>query len=224
MQKYDINNPPLVPTRIIDNFLTEEEADEIVAFMDSRPEETLGKSYYMDNQVESIITNLTINSNLSEKIKLKMHGVFGPDLNIAEMHGLLAVIPYRMHTDGIYGEYGIDDLNYGAYTVVIPLETCNSHTIIFDQYYAKTKGIQDWISEFNPPVLNKITEEEIEKYFTNEVPQHLKYLSIETIFPFKKGSLLAASRYKFHCSDNFHKNGVQTKKALIMWCSLPFKS
>ena len=42
-------------------------------------------------------------------------------------------------------------------------------------------------------------------------------ISIETIFPWKKGSLLIFDRGKLHCSDNFLANGLPSKRGFVIW-------
>ena len=41
------------------------------------------------------------------------------------------------------------------------------------------------------------------------------------IFKWKKGSMFAAPRFRFHTSDNFLANGLTRKQAIVAWTSIP---
>lgn len=219
-------NDPIVPTKIIDNFLTDEEVEIIKAELSENPESrNVIKTEGMTERVatENIFfdnDNFTLEKS-AKIIKSKMIEHFGAELHIATCDVLNAYDPYKIHTDGVYGEYGIDERNYGAYTCVLPLDDYDSHTIIFDQSYEKTKAIWDWINETDAKVIDSIDDQAYQKYFSHERREVMRYVSVETVFPWKKGSLLVASRYKFHTSDNFIANGIMFKRGIIMWTTLP---
>lgn len=223
---------PIVPTKIIENFLTDEEIDIINAEINASPD--AHNPIVINGVTERVMESIFWRSKeppyqsklpKSEKIiRDKMKVLFGEDLHIAIADVLRAYVPYGIHTDGVLGEYGIDENFYGAWTCVVPLDNYDSNTIIFDQHYDKTKLIYDWINEKNPEVLDVIDDETYKKYFTHmhEYTDFFKYISIEIVFPWKKGSMLAASRYKFHTSDNFIANGITQKRGIIMWTSFPY--
>ena len=218
---------PIVPTQVIENFLTDEEIDIINGELNETPD--AHNPVVVDGVTERVMESIFWKDKLpkSEKIiREKMKAQFGEDLYVGIADVLRAYVPYGVHTDGIFGEYGIDDNHYGAYTCVLPLDNYNSSTIVFDQYYHKTKLIYDWIRDTNAQPIDKIDEETYKKYFSHivEYTDFFRYISIETFFPWKKGSLLAASRYKFHTSDNFLANGITEKRAIIMWTALPYES
>jgi hypothetical protein len=217
-------NPPIVDTRVIDNFLSIEEVKFILHEASTTDPNDIGETYF-GNELECKITSILDNPSMKNSelfLKEKMYKEFGDDLVIGGIHILESHTPYRTHIDGIYGEYGIDDDHYGAYTVVIPLETVDSNTVIFNEWYTNSKNIDEYIQTSDP--IDSIDDETYEKYLSYEVREKMRYLSIETVFPWKIGSLLATSRYKWHCSDNYLKNGIASKTAVIMWCALPYKS
>jgi hypothetical protein len=218
-------NPPIVDTRVIDNFLSNTEVESILLEASIRDSINAVDLTYSENKLECKIIPILddpVMKNSDLLLREKMHKEFGADLIIGGMHILESHTPYRTHIDGIYGEYGIDDDHYGAYTVVIPLETVDSNTVIFNEWYATSKNIDEYIQKADP--IDSIDDETYEKYLSYELREKMRYLSIETVFPWKTGSLLAASRYKWHCSDNYLKNGIESKTAVIMWCTLPYKS
>lgn len=221
-------NNPIVPTQIIDNFLTDEEIDIINEEIAAHPE---GHApVIVEGVTERVIESIFFADydfrlpKSTEIIKRKMAKQFGEDLHISTCTVLNAYDPYKMHTDGIYGEFGIDESNYAAWTCVLPLDNYDSHTIVFDQSYEHTKIISDWIRDTNAQPIDIIDDETYQKYFTHEMREFMRYVSIETIFPWKKGSLLVASRYKFHTSDNFIANGITCKRGIIMWTTLPHEN
>ena len=79
------------------------------------------------------------------------------------------------------------------------------------------KDINDYIKKmphYNPP---RIDAETYRKYFSHIPADVFNWLTIEDIFKWKKGSMFAAARFKFHTSDNFLANGIPSKRALIAW-------
>jgi hypothetical protein len=226
-----ITNPPIVDTRVIDQFFTEEE----LAIFEEEYQESLktcgDTPFYRDGVLQNMIHGLNIYETDKETgvvrfektldiITTKIKKEFGDDIIIHGKHILNSYQPYKIHTDGILGDSGIDENNYGAWTIVIPLETCDSHTIIFNEWYVHTKSLTDYINA-GAEKKNLIPNEIHKKYLSAEFKPYMDYLSLDVIFPWKKGSLMAASRYKFHSSDNFPVNGLTNKRAIILWTILP---
>jgi hypothetical protein len=241
-----MNTPPIVDTKIIKDFLSYDEIFTIekeieIAIEQGHP----GDKFYLPNgELTNICYNFFFNKTHlnkknaetrlttwfveTEQIILKnIYEKLGNDVEVFDAHLLDSVTPYGIHTDGIYGQFGVGEKYYAGYTCVIPLEDTNSNTIIFDQYFDETKSYADWIKKNDPPMLCSIDEiiwkKYFEgKYFTDFDKHAMKYMSIETIFPWEKGALMAASRYKFHTSDDFTKNNVKHKRAIVLWTAMPF--
>ena len=222
---------PIVDTRIIDQFFTDEE----LAIFEEEYQESLktcgDTPFYRDGVLQNMIHGLKTYESDKENgivrfsktldiISTKIKKEFGDDVEIHGKHILNSYQPYKTHTDGILGDSGIDENNYGAWTIVIPLETCDSHTIIFNEWYLHSKALIDWINT-GVEKKNVITDEIYDKYLSAEFKPYMEYLSLDVIFPWKKGSLMAASRYKFHASDNFPAKGLTNKRAIILWTTLP---
>lgn len=227
-----ITNPPIVDTRVIEQFFTDEE----LAIFEEEYHESLktctDSPFYRDGILQNTIHGLVLQHEPDVKknifrfkktldiITTKIKKEFGDDVEIHGKHILNSYQPYKIHTDGILGESGIDENNYGAWTIVIPLETCNSNTIIFNEWYVPTKSLIDYINE-GAEKKNGVSDEVYEKHLSAEFKPYMEYLSLDVIFPWKRGSLMAASRYKFHASDNFPANGLLNKRAIILWTTLP---
>lgn len=216
----------IVPTKIIENFFTEEEISIINSYPLKFPERN-GKSPASESwmpkdfiEKEIFAFNDEPEYALANQIlRKKIDKHFGTDVIIGGWHILTSYWPYRAHGDAVYGEYGIDDFNYGAWTLIIPLDDYPSSTIVFNEYSFHTKFLPLWCR--NRPPKYAIDKEMQEKYLSLESQETVDRLSIEYIFNWKRNLCFAASRYKFHGSDNFYKNGVPFKRGIIVWTALP---
>lgn len=223
----------IIDTRTIKNFLTEEEITEIedmhtkgMTTLNADINETVKGIFKMANIWDFRIYNDT-HTRLKEILLPKLQQHFHKDIFIDDCHILESFHPYSIHTDASSEpevEYTIKpgEGMTPAWTFIIPLADYNSNTIIFDQEALHIKSAISWIEQTNPPILNSINEETFDKYLKKVVmPKEVPYLSIEQIFPWKKGDLSAASRAKFHTSDYFFDNGITTKRAIVMWTTVP---
>jgi hypothetical protein len=144
--------------------------------------------------------------------------LFFQGLKTINLHILQSFNPYTIHHD--FQHEPKQDVPNPAWTMIIPLEDYNSHTINFKQQPNNplSKTVDKWIKNENPPILNKITDKEYEKYFKGWISyESLKYLEIDRVFKWKKNKLYAASRFNFHCSDYFFMNNLTEKRAVVMW-------
>jgi len=223
----------IIDTRTITNFLSEEEITEIedmhtkgMTTLNVDINETVIGTFKMANIWDFKIYSDT-HTRLKEILLPKLQQHFHKDIYIDDCHILESFHPYSIHTDASSDpevEYTIKpgEGMTPAWTFIIPLADYNSNTIIFDQEALNIKSAKTWIEQTNPPILNSINEETFDKYLKKVVrPDELPYLSIEQIFPWRKGDLSAASRGKFHTSDYFFYNGITTKRAIVMWTTVP---
>jgi len=217
----------LVETKTIENFFTDEELEYLRSFLDKYPESN-GISYASEPWMDKdFIERKILAFNPEEEryklaqeiLRKKIDEHFGTNVIIGGWHILTAYWPYRAHTDAVFGEYGIDDNHYGAWTLIIPLDDYDSHTILFDQYSheAKKMPIHHWGYE----KIYKIDDETYQKYLTLEAKEVMEYFSIEQIYKWKKNVCFAASRYKYHGSDDFYNHGLPFKQGIIVWTALP---
>jgi hypothetical protein len=216
-----------IDTRTIENFLNSTELSIIENHVklncqpwenwnpaDNESGKIMSSYYYVFNYYSE--TNKLIKDILQPKLDKE----FGPDLHIQQIHIFDSFDPYKIHSDvDSAGEFPTF-APYPAWTFIIPLFDVESYTIVFNEqnnlkepeyYFKKTKP-------FNSFSIDLIT---YKKYFSHIPYSYFRWLSIEDIFKWRKGSLFAASRYKFHTSDNFLANGVSNKRAIIAWTSLP---
>jgi hypothetical protein len=158
------------------------------------------------------------NKIVSDILQPKLNKFFPSNLHIQQIHIFDSVDPYNIHSD--VDSAGTLPVGHSyAWTLIIPLFDVNSHTIVFNEG-SETKVPQDYMDLTDPYPAPTIDYETYQKYFSHAPYSYFRWLSIEDIFQWKKGSLFAANRFKFHTSDNFLVNNVKSKRALIAWTSL----
>lgn len=220
-------------TTIIENFLTEEEINEIERLFRLNDDLYIEKEKMgikmSDTHLHSEVSEMrsiywypgqstiaTIHSLVNKKIK----DAFGNNIQCNDWHILNAYRPYDIHSDSLDDDVPatfIPDNTKYAWTFLIPLGNYNTNTIVLNEESYDTKNFRRWIKRTNAPIKDVIDDETYEKYFTHQNREDIRYVSIDTIFPWKKGTLLAMNRHRLHLSDNFYKKGVFEKRALISW-------
>lgn len=157
---------------------------------------------------------------IKDILQPKFDKEFGSDLYIQQIHIFDSYDPYTIHSDVNSGGEIVLEAPVPAWTFIIPLSTVESHTIVFNEQ-SEIKNPWDYFQKTKPFETPSIDLDTYNKYFSHVQYESFNWLTIEDIFEWNKGDLFAASRYKFHTSDNFLANGVKNKKALIAWTSLP---
>lgn len=195
------------------------------------------KSYDGDPSYDSITRSYDLGSNTTGKPELSVWGLDSPhytegteifknaikkhvgeNIILNTWHILTAYFPYRAHTDGLYGEYGLDEKTHPqGYTFVIPLDDYDSCTIVYDQYQINDKSTTTFMENNDP--IDSIDDEFYEKYLTHESKDNMRYFSVNTVFPWKKGDCLIMDRFQWHGSDHFHIK-IPEKKAIIAWTTI----
>ena len=214
----------LLPTKIISNFLTESAVDILKSYDGYDPDNLMTRSFDTGSNTtgEKELSVWGLDSDHYTEPKtifldaIKKH--LGDDIILNTWHILTAYFPYRAHTDGLYGEYGLDEKEYpNGYTLVVPLEDYDSYTIVYDQYQIDDKSITTFIANNDP--IDSIDDEFYEKYLTHEARENMRYFSVNTVFPWKKGDCLIMDRFQWHGSDHFHTK-IPEKKAIIAWTTI----
>lgn len=218
-----------IETRTIENFLTDDEIEQIkleATRLGELQPDLYGDDYHPlhGNYVcrfFKIHTDKPEFKTIADILIPKIHKEFGDDLIIESSHILYSYQPYGTHSDVMSGAYDPDIPTVPAWTFVIPLEDYDSNTIMFDQISPDIKVVREWIQKTNPPMLDTITDEFYAEYLSHTDREEARYLSVEAVFPWVKGSNFAASRSKFHTSDNYLNRGIREKVAIIIWTSVP---
>ena len=214
-----------IDTRTVDNFLSSEELATIEEMvMKIAPHENFNitpqgsqvKSgdYYVFDYYDPAFQ--TIKHILDPKLSAE----FGPNLFMEQIHIFDCVDPYRIHSDVASGWKKSPEPTVPAWTLIIPLDTYDSHTIVFREG-SVIKEPQEYTKEV-PPYANPTIDTATRQQYFSHIPGNVfDWLTIEDIFKWKKGSMFAAARFKFHTSDNFLANGIPGKRALIAWTRVP---
>jgi hypothetical protein len=214
----------LLPTKIITNFLTDNEVDIIKGYDGYDPYNLWTRSFDMGSNTtgdkELSVWGLDNEQCTEARVifenAIKKH--VGDDIILNTWHILTSYFPYRAHTDGLWGEYGLDEKDYpNGYTFVVPLEDYDSCTIVYDQYQINDKSTATFMANNDP--IDSIDNEFYEKYLTHESRENMRYFSVNTVFSWKKGNCLIMDRFQWHGSDHFHTK-IPEKKAIIAWTTI----
>lgn len=220
---------PITETKVIRNFLTEKEIKIILDEYNYATTKREKTPFYRDGVLQNYTFGITFtlsngnvvyapNLDKTRKILNAKVSEHGGDVLVGAMHFLESFQPYKCHTDACDKQALMDDQHYGAHIFVIPLETVESATIVFNEWYAHGKTMGEYLTD-NPNLKPKdsIDEETYNKYLNAEHREYMRYLSIDTIFPWVLGDAITMSRYKFHGSDNFPNNNIKSKFGIIIW-------
>lgn len=194
----------------IDNFFIDYPQDLIYRDIDSRTGKHVCDCYpiLLEDPRFKILTDILL-------AKIQQH--FDKDLIVESCHLLESYNPYGIHSDVQSGSYDPVGNIIPAWTFIIPLANFDSNTIVFHQTSPYVKTVGEWIEQNACKPLDVIDDQFCEKYLDHCWRPHIRYLTVEEIFPWSKGTLFASDRSKFHTSDNYHQQGLTKKRALIFW-------
>ena len=217
-------------TKTIPNFLSDDEILELEEIW-AQPSVNIITDEGPDKHAQHnsnyvFLTLLEHKERVAEIIDTKIKKYFHPDIIVGDWHLHDSLKPYPLHGDA-YDEkesatYLPDDVDY-AWTFIIPLDTYNANTVIFNESSPDLKNMFDWIHERNPPKKHSITDEVYEQYLTHCDRMTCEHLSIEEIFPWNKGWLNGTDRRRIHCSDDYSNRGLTGKRGLVAWSTIPSK-
>lgn len=215
----------LLPTKIVENFIDSNELDFVVKKIYENSSEIVDDlSVYNDTGNGGRHANKVISTNYFwdyhktlevEKILTpKIKKIFDQNFEIVESHILNSKVPYLIHTDTIR----LSDKNrIPGYTILIPCDTFDTNTVCFNEYHNTSNDFEDFKKNYQGDLNLKIDFEICAKYLSHVHPNDLKYLTLQEIFPWKKGTAFFMDRKYFHCSDNFVKRGLQSKQCIVLW-------
>ena len=212
-------------SRIIPNFLTDQELETIERVVEQhRTDETTfidGNHLSGHNAVTySFFLWMQRYQDIAAILIPRLRKHFGRDLQLPTTHILNAYVPYGIHTDVMSGGFDPAGNQTAAWTFIIPLETYDSHTVVFEQKHETIKTLNEWVEATNPEP-HDIDDEFHQRYLTHVDRLDMRWLTPEAVFPWRKGDLFAADRRSFHVSDNFPAHGVKCKRAIIIWSTVP---
>jgi len=150
-----------------------------------------------------------------DKIKAKRG-----DFLIDNMFIRRAVNSLPLHTDHVYNWPD----RVPSFTYVIPLaverngsfseDWSGVSTVMFEQYqYRRAYGADVFDVELKTG--NPFPQEDYVNV-SQHTSEELDGLSLETIFPWKQGSMITMDAYRLHCSNNWSQYGIDAKWGLII--------
>lgn len=215
-------------SQVIENFLTDDEIYAIEVNFRKFYDTYLWKEPTENNTIAHSLywyPGDSYKETLLEFINSKIEKVFGKNI-CDNWHILNAYKPYGIHTDSLDDEVicdthkALEQYDFG-WTFLIPLDNYPTHTIIFNEQSERMKVSSKWIERESRSKQFSISEDTYNQYLTHQSKDLVDYYSIEMVFPWKKGNLLAMPRKSFHCSDNFSAKKCFEKRALIGWSYVP---
>jgi len=174
-------------TEIYENYFTDEQIDnlnKLITPCDPLNAEPNGIYWGIGKNAEEYILNL-LPKLPNETLFVKM---------------LEATKPGYPHRDGSPHE---ERYSFYARTIIIPLQSCEGYTIVFNEDDGK--------------IHNDIVE-----CFLNHFKTMPSY-SIQQIYKWNKGSMLIFDRKKMHSSNNWLKYDVSKKLGLVIWSEIECK-
>lgn len=231
----------LLPTIEVNTFLTEQEVDQLAALVytqavarsDIGDYVELGQAGRHKGKKIAIWHDTDVDTlhGVPDIILPKLAQVLGYQPIIEDLHILESNIPYMIHNDFITNHNltprTVDWFNshLPEYTFIIPIETANSTTIIFNEAYetnnfdSKSFLINDF-EQFKKIYVGdrsiKLDKQFIIDNLTHLHPKELQYLTLHSTHRWNKGTMFAVDRRYYHCSDNFIKKDVTYKKAIVI--------
>jgi hypothetical protein len=146
---------------------------------------------------------------IKQKVLNKLEQLFDRPLNL--VHGMLLKekFPWQIHTDYIKGDENPD------LAVLIPLNNTliDTNTVIFNEMCT------DNFSTFklnNAKLLSNATDIH-DSLMSHELIENLEYLSLKGYYRWAPGSIIYWDRKLLHGSDNFLKNNIAEKTALVLF-------
>jgi len=157
---------------------------------------------------------------LVDILQPKLEATFGSGVKASHIHVLDSRFPYGLHNDAEQPNMVIAP--NPAWTLIIPFEDYDSQTYVFNERSGH-KDPWSWIraNDIKPNELYSIDDDTYKRDFYPLTGYEVfQYLTVESVYKWKKGSCFSADRYRYHCSDNYLNHGITSKKAIIVWTSI----
>jgi len=146
---------------------------------------------------------------IKNKVLNKLEILFNRPINL--VHGMLLkeTTPWEIHTDYVKGDLNPD------LGILIPLNTTpiNTHTVIFNESCTDTFDI--YMSTNKKLTNNAVNIHD--SLLSHEPIERLEYVSLLGAFCWHPGSVIYWDRKLLHTSDNFLKNNITEKTALVLF-------
>jgi len=211
-------------TEVLENAISDSDIEKINVLIDEHLKSenvdivTSGVgSYYDVGHSATLLIN-----NLIEKLPNEMLGIRMLD----------AICPGGPHPD-TSPPNNSDNTNYTfpnfARTFIIPLSDCDTNTIVFNEHipnevmathHPTGQNVTEYVETKLQRIGDTIDDETRNKYLSHVSPSFCSHISIDKIFPWKKGSMLIFDRKILHCSDNYSIDNLKVRRGLVIWSEI----
>jgi len=203
---------------VIDNFFTEPELDPVIKYLSN-----LKSAFSYGNGIDA---NNSLYPWFVKKCFNKIQETFGKELLLNRVTYLNDGVPISLHSD----YYQMDDKGIPKFAMLIPISVNNDrsfkskvHTVIFnevDEFSNRTdKLTTNWNKEgwySNKSIKENNAMQYKDEHLGHLSTEDLECLTVHTILEWKFGSLIYWDSSLLHTSDNFTKNNVTSKQALVL--------
>lgn len=169
----------------------------------------------------------TVSQGAYYRLSDEVHDILSSNLPLLPNEKISAQLLKHVASTGVHtdsnSEYGVDLATF-ARTIIIPLKTQQTSTIVFDQYLPDGSPGEETPAFINSlPIINKINQTTIEKYLSFSDSSHQEWmtkLSVEAIFSWVAGDVLMFDRTRLHTGDNHVVTGSGPKEGVIVWTTI----
>jgi len=189
----------------LSSFLTYDEVDILLKFYSILP-----KTLNYGNDKKAYTTGFdldTLDKTPIKNFKTRLTNIIGQHKVTVSMF-LEEFEPWTVHSD----YHKADNKPYYALLFPLDYENKDTHTITFNEL-----GIEE---DYKKNLLEESGYDYDQKQLrllSHVDQQLLKKLTIDKIFKWQKGNMIAWHRSLLHCSDNFLLDGPQKKTALVLF-------
>ena len=184
---------------MIENFLTEQELSLVDKVSGVIPKQK-------NNAVKQTLTSGFNYSLVKKIVNEKLKNIFG-EFNVRDCIILEETKPWDIHTDFDKG----DTDPYFACLIPLEYDGKDTHTVIFNEEAKNKEEI------FKLPDSSNKLDTQTLAMLDHCNDKKLQRVSLLSSYKWKRGSLICWHRRLLHASDNFQKNNLDKKKALVMF-------
>lgn len=220
----------LLPTVTVSDFLPSQDLNDLVTTImnNSHPVEYRGHDV-LSQSTDLVSIRHVLNENklkdMADLLSDKMFPLLGKSPIFKELWILEEYQPLGWHTDchHVCTDPGEDQF----YTIIIPIETIQTSTIVANEHGWVMPNPLDGLvlAEYARSARIVPLDQRFTKEFWKDQLSHCPDFSRSLFTPhsqfqWTQGSLLAFDRRRWHASDNFIKNNISCKKAIVSFTNV----
>lgn len=211
----------LHPTKILDNFFSESDLKFMVSMIQQDHRVHESRNLYGNSDRPDGVRYVAQNNShqaIAEFLDRRLEGLLDQPATFNQIWSMIEYVPFEFHADWDFDNAPGKEIYY---TILIPLETVNTRTII-----ANEAGDTNFFFEWKPrvkPISNHFSRDFFKQHLSHCAKDQMYYLSHHATFEWRRGSLLAFDRRRWHASDNFVANGLKSKEAILSFTHVDYR-